>query len=181
MFVDLASLHNLVNKANLVHNLFLVCLFLSTFINLYMFRRNSCVYPTVVSPVDVHSHPKHVEIDKKKLSNKHTENKLCTKLALLPRLCSDARSKNIKFSFENNRLSLWYTLTTIYSTVIVKSNEVTGLVLIYLLFLTTLLYSLCCVIIPLQKKEPNLNVSTNIPSIYTFVLPNFMQAHVIKF
>ena len=33
---------SLVNKANLVHNLFLVYLFLSIFINLYMFRATMC-------------------------------------------------------------------------------------------------------------------------------------------
>ena len=36
-FVDRASLYNLVNEANLVHNFFL-----SMFINLYMFRANMC-------------------------------------------------------------------------------------------------------------------------------------------
>ena len=65
MFFDLASLHNLGNKANLVHNLFSVCLLLSLFINLYMFRvtvhinrRNNCGINTAVSP-------EHVEIDKR--------------------------------------------------------------------------------------------------------------------
>jgi len=41
-FVDRASLYNLVNKANLVHSLFLVYLSLSIFINLYMFRETMC-------------------------------------------------------------------------------------------------------------------------------------------
>ena len=49
------KIHGLVNEAKLVHNLFLVYLFLSVFINLYMFweticsfiRRNSCVYATL--------------------------------------------------------------------------------------------------------------------------------------
>ena len=39
-FVDRASLYNLVNKANLVHNFFLVCLFFF----LYMFR--STIFPS---------------------------------------------------------------------------------------------------------------------------------------
>ena len=38
----LREVYNLVNKANLVHNLFLVYLFLSIFINLYVFRGTMC-------------------------------------------------------------------------------------------------------------------------------------------
>jgi hypothetical protein len=41
-FVDRTSLYNLVNKTNLVHNLFLVYLFLCKCINLYMFRPTMC-------------------------------------------------------------------------------------------------------------------------------------------
>ena len=43
MFFDRTSLYNLVNKANLVHKLFLVYLFLGICINLYKFR--ATMYP----------------------------------------------------------------------------------------------------------------------------------------
>jgi len=49
-FVDRASLYNLVNKANLVHNLFLVYLSITTcFSGDYgpIIRRNNCVYATL--------------------------------------------------------------------------------------------------------------------------------------
>jgi hypothetical protein len=79
-FVDRASLYSLVNKANLVHNLFLVYL-------------SGCILHTRESSTQnnkykvshkhicfswwwAHSQPKHVEIDK------YTKNKLCTKLVL---------------------------------------------------------------------------------------------------
>jgi hypothetical protein len=42
---DQSSSCNLENKVNLVHNLFLVYLFLSIFINFYMFRATMCPSP----------------------------------------------------------------------------------------------------------------------------------------
>jgi hypothetical protein len=42
MFCWPASLYNLVNKGKLVHSLFLVYLFLTIFINFYMFRGTTC-------------------------------------------------------------------------------------------------------------------------------------------
>ena len=64
-------IYNLVNKANLVHNLFLVYLSICTCFGRLWAH---------------HSSPKYVEIDK------YTRNKLCTKLALFTRLYRDARS-----------------------------------------------------------------------------------------
>ena len=86
--------------------------------------------------------------------------------------------QNIKSTIENNRLNLCYPPTTIYSTVIVKSNEVTELILIYfIIFDHPSLFAVLYCNSFIKKKDPILNVSTNIPSIYPFVL----QAHVIKF
>jgi hypothetical protein len=103
-FVDRAYLYNLVNKANLVHNLLLVCLYSSIstcFGRLWAHQQEKqlCLCDTwyllfwvddcLVCRVDkhscfscwwAHSHPKHVEIDK----YKHT-NRLCTKLVLFTR------------------------------------------------------------------------------------------------
>ena len=38
-----------------------------------------------------------------------------------------------------------------------------------------------CIIIPSFTMDHNLNAFTSRPTIYPFVMPNFMQAHVIKF
>jgi hypothetical protein len=87
---------NLVNKTNLVHNLLLVYLSISTcFGQLWAHRKEKqlcscdtwyllfCVDDCLVCRV-------HVEIDK------YTKNKLCTKLVLFTRLYRDVWSKNIK-------------------------------------------------------------------------------------
>jgi hypothetical protein len=90
--VDRASLYNLVNKTNLVHNLFLVYLCTlhtrqsSTQNNKYQVsQKHSCF-----SRWWAHSRPKHVEIDK------YTESKLRTRLVLFTRLYGDARSTKHK-------------------------------------------------------------------------------------
>jgi len=107
-FVDRASLYNLVNKTNLVHNLFLVYLSISTCFGkvwAHHQEKQLCLCDTwyLLLCVDdclvwrnnkyqvshkhscfswrwAHSCPKHVEIDK------YTKNKLCTKLVLFKRL-----------------------------------------------------------------------------------------------
>jgi len=112
-FVDHASLYNLVNKANLVHNLFLAYLFLvylsssTCFGQLYIHHQekqlefHSTLHTRQSSTQNnkyqvshkhscfswrwTHSCPKHVEIHKYTKS-KYTKNKLCTKLALFTRL-----------------------------------------------------------------------------------------------
>jgi len=94
---------HLVNKTNLVHNLFLVWYAgrtlhtrqSSTKNNKYQVsHKHSCF-----SWWWAHSRPKHVEIDKW-TKNKYTKNKLRTKLALFTRLYRDARSTQHKISFK---------------------------------------------------------------------------------
>ena len=88
--VHLASVYNLVNKTNLVHNLFLVYLSISVwYAGCTLHTRQSSTqnnkYPvpqkrSCVSWWWAHICPKHVEIDK------YTKNKLCTKLVLFTRI-----------------------------------------------------------------------------------------------
>jgi hypothetical protein len=82
-FVDRASQYSLVNKANLVHNLFLVYLSGCTLHTRHSSTQNN---KSQVSHKHIcfswwwaHSRPKHVEIDK------YTKNKFFTKLALFTR------------------------------------------------------------------------------------------------
>ena len=149
MFVDWAFLYDLVNKANLVNNLFLAYLFLVTLSvstcfgwlcahhqekhlclcdTLYLlFCVDDCLVCRICRVHTLHilhtrqsstqnnkyqvshkhscfswwwaqSRPKHVEIDKY-TKNKHTKNKVCTKLALFTRLYRDARSTKHKTPF----------------------------------------------------------------------------------
>jgi hypothetical protein len=108
--VDRASLYNLVNKANLVQNLFLVYLFLvylsisTCFGRLCAHHQEKqlclcdtwyllfCTDDCLVCRVEfhfswwwAHSHPKHVEINKY-TKNKYTKNKLCTELVFIYQL-----------------------------------------------------------------------------------------------
>jgi len=57
-FVDRASLYNLVNKANMVHNLFLVYLSISTCFGRLCahHQENNCVYATLVTCYSVWIH-----------------------------------------------------------------------------------------------------------------------------
>ena len=106
-FIDRASLYNLVNKTNLVHNLFLVYLSISTCFRrlwAHLQEKQLCLCDTwyLLFCVDTrqyqlsqkhscfswwwaHSRPKYVEIGK----YKYTKNKLCTKLVLSTRLSSN--------------------------------------------------------------------------------------------
>jgi len=106
-FIDSAALYNLVNTTNLVHNLFLVYLSISTcFRRLWAHHQETqlCLCDTwyLLFCMDTrqyqvshkhscfswwwaHSRLKHVEIVK----YKHTKNKLCTKLVLFTRLSSN--------------------------------------------------------------------------------------------
>ena len=98
---DRASLYNLVNKTNLVHNLFFYIYqplhvsddYGSIIIHSILHTRHSSTQNnkyqvshkhTCFSWWCTHSRPKHVETDKY-TKNKTTENKLCTKLALFTR------------------------------------------------------------------------------------------------
>ena len=114
-FVHRASLYNLVNRTNLVHNLFLVYLSVSicfrrlcahhqekqlcyatlgTCYSVWMpvwYARAYSVWMTVwYAGAYAPAYQKHVQTDK------YTKNKLCTKLALFTRLYRDARSTKHK-------------------------------------------------------------------------------------
>jgi len=117
LWLEASMAVNLVNKANLMHNLFLVYLSISTCFGrlcahhqekqlcscdtwyCLVCRVESTLHTRQYQVLHEHrcffwwwacSHPKHVEIDK------HTKNKLCTKLALFTRLYRDAQSTKHK-------------------------------------------------------------------------------------
>ena len=105
-------LPNLVNKTNLVHNLFLVYYQSLHVLGDYgpIIRRNSCVFVTLGTCYSVwmtiwyagayapaYQMVIHVEIDK------YTKNKLCTKLVLFTRLYSDAWSTKQKTSLHGQQ------------------------------------------------------------------------------
>ena len=148
-----ASLHNLVNKTNLVHNLFLAHLSISTcFGRLWAHHQeNELCFATLVMQggmnSTLHTRQSSTENNKCQVSHKHscfswwwvlsrpkhveidkyTKNKLCIKLVLFTRLKINSTNEQIKIKFQTSFKNLVITLNDVkFVTVLNKTPGYEG-------------------------------------------------------